>query len=77
MIDSSMMLYLSIAFIGVGIAIGNVLLPCLIKRDFPHQIAIMTSTYVLTMGIFAGSNSALIMPLDHYQGPGWQIALLC
>ncbi|WP_160061103.1 MFS transporter [Psychromonas sp. L1A2] len=75
LIDSVIILYLGTAVIGVGIAIGNVLLPSLIKRDFPHKVAVMTSAYVLAMGIFAGSYSALLIPLAAYQNIGWQIAL--
>ena len=74
-IDSTFMLYISTAIVGIGIAIGNVLLPSLIKRDFPHKIAVMTSAYVLAMGIFAGSYSAIIIPLANYQALGWKIAL--
>lgn len=77
LIDSVILLYIGTAIIGVGIAIGNVLLPSLIKRDFPHKVAVMTSAYVLAMGIFAGSYSALIIPLAAYQDLGWQIALAC
>jgi CP family cyanate transporter-like MFS transporter len=75
LIDSVVVLYIGTAVIGVGIAIGNVLLPSLIKRDFPHQVALMTSAYVLAMGIFAGSYSALLIPLAAYKDIGWQIAL--
>jgi len=39
LIDSMVILYIGTAVIGVGIAIGNVLLPSLIKRDFPHKVA--------------------------------------
>ena len=76
-IDSVIILYVSTAIIGVGIAIGNVLLPSLIKRDFPDHVALMTSAYVLAMGIFAGSYSALIIPLADYETLGWEIALSC
>ncbi|TEW51899.1 MFS transporter [Psychromonas algicola] len=76
-IDSRLMLYIGTAIIGIGIAIGNVLLPSLIKRDFPHRVAVMTSGYVLAMGIFSGSYSALIIPLSAYQDIGWQVALVC
>lgn len=76
-IDSKLMLYIGTAIIGIGIAIGNVLLPSLIKRDFPHKVAIMTSSYVLAMGIFSGSYSALIIPLSAYKDIGWQVALVC
>lgn len=75
MIDSVPILYLGTVVIGVGIAIGNVLLPSLIKRDFAHKVAVMTSAYVLAMGIFGGSYSALIIPLAEYKQMGWQIAL--
>ena len=74
-IDSTLILYIGTAVIGVGIAIGNVLLPSLIKRDFPHRVAVMTSIYVLAMGIFSGSYSALIIPLAAYKDIGWQVAL--
>lgn len=73
--NSIIVLYIGTAVIGAGIAIGNVLLPSLIKRDFPHKVAILTSAYVLAMGIFSGSYSALIIPLSEYQDIGWQIAL--
>jgi len=77
LINSIYVLYIGTAVIGVGIAIGNVLLPSLIKRDFPHKVALMTSAYVLAMGIFAGSYSALIIPLAAYQDIGWAVALSC
>jgi len=74
-INSTMALYLGTAVIGIGIAIGNVLLPSLIKRDFAHKVALMTSAYVLSMGIFSGSYSALVIPIAAYQELGWEIAL--
>lgn len=77
LIDSVVVLYVGTAVIGVGIAIGNVLLPSLIKRDFPHKVAVMTSAYVLAMGVFAGSYSALLIPLAAYKDLGWQVALAC
>ena len=77
LVDSVIVLYVGTAVIGVGIAIGNVLLPSLIKRDFPHKVAVMTSAYVLSMGVFAGSYSALLIPLAAYKDLGWQVALAC
>ncbi|WP_404342926.1 MFS transporter [Pseudoalteromonas mariniglutinosa] len=75
LINSVIVLYIGTAIIGIGIAIGNVLLPSLIKRDFAHKVAVMTSTYVLAMGIFGGSYAALIIPLAEYQQMGWRLAL--
>jgi CP family cyanate transporter-like MFS transporter len=60
LMDSVWVLYIATAIIGVGIAIGNVLLPSLIKRDFPSRVAVMTSCYVLAMGVFSGGFSALV-----------------
>ncbi|MFY8328660.1 MFS transporter [Pseudoalteromonas sp. ZZD1] len=75
LITSVPLLYLGTAIIGVGIAIGNVLLPSLIKRDFPHKIAVMTSAYVLAMAIFGGAYSAIVLPLSEWHNLGWQLAL--
>lgn len=68
-------LFIGTGVIGVGIAIGNVLLPSLIKRDFPQKVAIMTSVYVLAMGIVGGGFSAIVIPLAEFNQFGWQVAL--
>ena len=75
LIDSVWMLYIATAVIGVGIAIGNVLLPSLIKRDFAARVAMMTSCYVLAMGIFSGGFSGLVTPLANIEALHWQGAL--
>lgn len=75
LVDSMWMLYLATAVIGVGIAIGNVLLPSLIKRDFAARVTMMTSCYVLAMGIFSGGFSALVTPLANVRALQWQGAL--
>ncbi|MDN3381774.1 MFS transporter [Pseudoalteromonas sp. APC 3358] len=74
-INTSTMLFVGTAIIGVGIAIANVLLPSLIKRDFPAKVALMTSAYVLTMGVVSGGFSTLVFPLSQLNGLGWQLAL--
>ncbi len=61
--------------IGCGIALGNVLLPGLIKRDFPGQVAKLTGAYSLTMGVSAAFGSAMIVPLAE-GAAGWHGALL-
>ncbi len=70
-------LYAGTAVIGSGIAIGNVLLPSLLKRDFPQRLAGLTSVYVLTMSIAAGAASALAVPLASLAGGDWRISTLC
>ena len=66
-------LYGGTAVIGAGIALGNVLLPSLLKRDFPARIASVTSAYALTMGGAAAVASATVFPLATHLG--WRGAL--
>lgn len=69
------LLFVGTAVIGCGIALGNVLLPGLIKRDFPGQVAKLTGAYSLTMGAAAALGSALVVPVA-LGGAGWHGALL-
>ncbi len=54
-LPSPYLLFGGTAVIGGGIALGNVLLPGLIKRDFPHSVARLTGAYSLTMGSCSGT----------------------
>lgn len=74
-LPSPTLLYVGTAIIGCGIALGNVLLPGLIKRDFSGHVAKMVGAYSLTMGGAAALGSALVVPLA-LSGLGWQGALL-
>lgn len=69
------LLFTGTAVIGCGIALGNVLLPGIIKRDYAGQVARLTGAYSLTMGAAAALGSALIVPLS-LMGAGWRGALL-
>ncbi|HBB1076617.1 TPA: CynX/NimT family MFS transporter [Escherichia coli] len=62
-LPSPYLLFGGTAVIGGGIALGNVLLPGLIKRDFPHSVARLTGAYSLTMGAAAALGSAMVVPL--------------
>ena len=68
-------LYGGTALIGAGIALGNVLLPSLLKRDFPARIAPVTSAYALTTGLAAAITSSTVFPLASRYGLGWPGAL--
>ncbi|MGY6029952.1 CynX/NimT family MFS transporter [Phytobacter sp. AG2a] len=68
-------LFIGTAIIGCGIALGNVLLPGILKRDFPGQVAKLTGAYSLTMGAAAALGSALVVPVAT-MGAGWHGALL-
>ncbi|OHM98223.1 hypothetical protein A7T48_18575 [Salmonella enterica subsp. enterica serovar Bareilly] len=74
-LPSAALLFAGTAIIGCGIALGNVLLPGLIKRDFSQHVARLTGAYSLTMGAAAALGSALVGPLALH-GFGWRGALL-
>ncbi|ULN67207.1 MFS transporter [Vibrio gigantis] len=72
-------LYIGTVMIGLGIAIGNVLLPVVVKISFPTRIATVTSLYIFTMGIGSTLGSSLMVPfskLTLFTLTGWQLALL-
>lgn len=76
-------LYTGVVLIGAGIAIGNVLLPILLKRDFPSHILTLTAIYVLMMNLggalMAGSAVPIALLSEHWLGtswPSWSSALL-
>jgi len=64
------------AIIGAGIAVANVLVPSIVKQDFPEREGLMTglSTAALTGG--AALAAAVTAPLAHSAGLGWRGSLL-
>ncbi|UJL45380.1 MFS transporter [Virgibacillus sp. NKC19-16] len=70
------LLFIGTLFIGLGIAICNVLLPAVIKGKFPAHVALMTSVYTTAMGIVAATASGLSIPVATGMNLGWQLALL-
>lgn len=60
-------------FIGIGIAFGNVLLPSLIKRDFPGKKGTMTSLYSGVLGIGATLGAGLSIPLASITSWRWAL----
>lgn len=75
-ISSPYTLLLGTAFLGMAIAVGNVLLPSLVKRDFPRHIGLMTGTYSASMNLLAAIASGLSIPLATQAGLGWQGSLI-
>jgi MFS transporter, CP family, cyanate transporter len=59
--------------LGVGIALGNVLLPTLVKRDFPGSAGTLTSVYSSAMG--AGATFAAGVSVPIAARLGWNGAL--
>lgn len=69
-------LFFSSALAGAGIAVSNVLLPGLVKRDFGSRSAMMTGFYTLAVCAGASSSAAFTVPLEqHLFGGSWALAL--
>lgn len=66
-------LFLGTSLLGAGIAVGNTLLPSLLKRDFPDQLTKLTVVYSITMGVASAAGSALVVPMAH--AFNWQVSL--
>jgi CP family cyanate transporter-like MFS transporter len=67
-------LLIGTAILGSGIAVANVLIPALVKQDFPDHVGPMTSAYLTTMVGMAGVAGGISVPLAD-TGLGWQGAL--
>lgn len=72
---SSLGLFIGTAVLGLAIAVGNVLLPGLIKKEFPTSTGVMTGVYTLSMNIFAALSSGISLPLALHSGLGWEGSL--
>jgi CP family cyanate transporter-like MFS transporter len=57
-----------------GIGVINVLLPSLVKRDFPGRVAFITGLYVMSMAVGAALAAGATVPLDRLLG-SWATAL--
>ncbi len=66
-------LWLGTAIIGSAIAVANVLLPSMVKRDFPTRIALLTGIYTAVMTGCAGLASGVSHPIA--EAYGWPVAL--
>ncbi|MGD3105673.1 CynX/NimT family MFS transporter [Streptomyces sp. YGL11-2] len=77
LLDSVVALFAGTVVIGAGIAVANVLLPGLIKRDFPAKAGLMTGLY--SMSLFGGAALAagVTVPVQQAAGLGWQATLAC
>lgn len=67
-------LFFGTAIIGMGIAVGNVLIPAIIKGYYPTHASGMTSLYTTLFSIFAAISSGFSVPLAGRFG--WQGALI-
>ena len=66
-------LWIGTALVGATVAVGNVLLPVVVKKDFPLRVPATTAWYVATQSVFAAIASGVAVPLAAVGG--WELAL--
>lgn len=75
LLPATLPLFLGTVLLGSGIAVGNVLIPSLIKRDFPTQRVLMTALYSVALAGGATLAAGLTVPIEHAIGQGWRIVI--
>ena len=74
-LSSVPLLFIGTALAGASIAVGNVLLPGLVKRDFADRAALMTGFYTMALCAGAASAAGFTLPLEHILGDSLSSAL--
>lgn len=67
-------LYGGTVLIGAGIAISNVLLPGLLRREFPQQLPMVTALFTMVLVTVGGLGSGIAIPLATLGG--WDFSLV-
>ena len=68
-------LFAGTALIGIGIGIGNVLLPGYVRSRSPEKAGVLTGLYTAGMCAFSAVGAGLCVPLSDGMGLGWRGAL--
>lgn len=66
-------LLIGTALTGIGISVGNVLIPSIVKLKFPERIGIVTSIYMAAITLLASIGAGTSYPLAE-AGLGWKSA---
>lgn len=72
---SSFALFAGTIILGIGIALGNVMLPGIVKKQFPNYVGWLTGIYSAMLAIGASLASGISVPLSERAGLGWRWAL--
>jgi CP family cyanate transporter-like MFS transporter len=72
LIPSPVALFAGTFVIGAAVAVGNVLLSALIKKDFPTRVGLLTGLYTMTLSAGAGVAASVVVPLMDATGWGWR-----
>ncbi|MCC4909410.1 MFS transporter [Microbacterium sp. cx-59] len=75
---ASVNLWLGTVLIGVALAVANVLMPAVVKRDFGTRVPLMMAVYTALLGGVGAVASGVVVPISQAVGgesDGWRIAL--
>ncbi|MFR9731309.1 CynX/NimT family MFS transporter [Saccharopolyspora sp. MS10] len=61
--------------VGAGIAVANVALPGLIKRDFPERVPAVTALYTMCLTLGGAAAASVVVPLGRALGSEWRLPL--
>lgn len=75
-IGSTPMFFVGATLLGCGIAVGNVVVPALIRSRVSHRLALAMALYSMTLQLSGAAGSAFSVPLDHATSAGWRGGLL-
>lgn len=66
-------LWLGTMILGAAIAVANVTVPAIVRRDFPREVPRVTGLYSAVLGITAAFASGLALPIA--ERTGWRMAI--
>lgn len=68
-------IWIGTVVLGSAIALMNVLIPAVIKRDWPLRIGPMTGAYQAVTALFAALASGVVVPIAGVAPSGWRLAV--
>ncbi len=68
--------FVSTFAVGIGVAIGNVVVPVLIRLRFAHRVGLLTGAYAVTLSGGSVVAAGLTWPFIHLTGGSWRTGQL-
>lgn len=68
-------LFIGSFMIGLGICVGNVMMPGYIKQTFENNVGLMTGVFAVSMNLTAALASGLSIKIGEYSNLGWRASI--
>lgn len=65
-------LFIGAAMVGAAITVGNVIMPAVIKKEFPDHTGIMTGIYAVSMNLTSAMAAGFSIAIGTATGWGWK-----